>query len=167
MDNRQRNTEIALNKFGKYLVTESRKNLTRKKKNVTSKLYQSLDYDVKSMPNSLEFDFLMEEYGEWVDKGRKAGTPPPFSAIRKWVQDRRIQFRDNSGKFKSYDSTAWAVVKKIGRDGIDPSNFYSRPFNLGFKKLPREVVEAYALDVEDFLEFSIDKLNEKYKDGGS
>lgn len=167
MNDRQRNTELALNKFGKYLVKESRKNLTRMKKNVSSKLYQSLDYDVKSMPNSLEFDFLMEDYGEWVDKGRKAGTPPPFSAIRKWVQDRRIQFRDNSGKFKSYDSTAWAVVKKIGRDGIEASNFYSRPFQLGYNKLPNELVEAYALDVEDFIEFSLDKLNEKYKDGDS
>lgn len=167
MSDRQRNTELALNKFGKYLVTESRKNLTRMKKNVSRKLYESLDYDVKSMPNSLEFDFLMEEYGEWVDKGRKAGTPPPFSPIREWVQQRRIQFRDNSGKFQTYDQTAWAVVKKIGRDGIEASNFYSRPFQLGYKKLPNELVEAYALDVEDFLEFSIDKLNEKYKDGGS
>jgi hypothetical protein len=161
------NTQKALEKFGKYLVTESRKNLTRKKKNVKGKLYESLDYDVKEMPNSFQFDFLMEDYGEWVDKGRKAGKNPPFSAIREWVQDRKIQFRSNKGKFQSYDQTAWAVVKKIGRDGIEPSDFYSRPFNLGFNRLPQEVVEAYALDVEEFLEFSIKKLNEEYKDGGS
>ena len=36
------NTKKALEKFGKYLVKESRKNLTRKKKNVTSSLYDSL-----------------------------------------------------------------------------------------------------------------------------
>ena len=159
------NTKKALEKFGKYLVKESRKNLTRKKKNVTSSLYDSLDYQVKAMPNSFEFDFLMEEYGEWVDKGRKAGKNPPFSPLRKWVQDRRIQFRDNSGRFQTYDQTAWAVVKSIGKKGIEPSNFYTRPFNLGFQKLPNEVAEAYALDVEEFLEFTIDKLNEQYKDG--
>lgn len=161
------NTKKALEKFGKYLVKESRKNLTRKKKNVTSSLYDSLDYQVKAMPNSFEFDFLMEEYGEWVDKGRKAGKNPPFSPLRKWVQDRRIQFRDNSGRFQTYDQTAWAVVKSIGKKGIEPSNFYSRPFNLGFQKLPNEVAEAYALDVEEFLEFTIDKLNEQYKDGSN
>jgi len=159
------NTKKALEKFGKYLVKESRKNLTRKKKNVTNSLYDSLDYQVKAMPNSFEFDFLMEEYGEWVDKGRKAGKNPPFSPLRKWVQDRRIQFRDNRGRFQTYDQTAWAVVKSIGKKGIEPSNFYSRPFNLGFQKLPNEVAEAYALDVEEFLEFTIDKLNEQYKDG--
>jgi len=161
------NTKKALEKFGKYLVKESRKNLTRKKKNVTSSLYDSLDYEVKAMPNSFEFDFLMEEYGEWVDKGRKAGKNPPFSPLRKWVEDRRIQFRDNRGRFQTYDQTAWAVVKSIGKKGIEPSNFYTRPFNLGFQKLPNEVAEAYALDVEEFLDFTIDKLNEQYKDGSN
>src|SRR6056300_1327266 len=159
------NTKKALEKFGTYLVKESRKNLTRKKKNVTNSLYDSLDYEVKAMPNSFEFDFLMEEYGEWVDKGRRAGKNPPFSPLRKWVQDRRIQFRDNRGRFQTYDQTAWAVVKSIGKKGIEPSNFYTRPFNLGFQKLPNEVAEAYALDVEEFLDFTIDKLNEQYKDG--
>jgi hypothetical protein len=161
------NTEKALERFGRYLVIESRKNLTRKKKNVTNSLYESLDYKVKAMPNSFEFDFLMNEYGEWVDKGRKAGKKPPFSPIRKWVEERRIQFRDNSGKFQTYDQTAWAVVGGIGRNGIEASNFYSRPFKLGYDRLPNEVVEAYALDVEDFLEFTIDKLNKQYKDGGN
>ena len=161
------NTKRVLDKFGKYLVKESRKNLTRKKKNVTNSLYESLDYDIKAMPNSFEFDFLMNEYGEWVDKGRKAGKNPPFSPLRKWVQDRRIQFRSNKGKFQTYDQTAWAIVKSIGKKGIPASNFYSRPFQLGYAKLPNEIVEAYALDVEDFLEFTIDKLNEQYKDGGN
>jgi len=161
------NTQRALDKFGKYLVRESRKNLTRKNKNVTNSLYESLDYDVKAMPNSFEFDFLMNEYGEWVDKGRKAGKNPPFSPLRKWVQDRRIQFRSNKGRFQTYDQTAWAIVKSIGKKGIPASNFYSRPFNLGYAKLPQELVEAYALDMEDFLEFTIDKLNEKYKNGGN
>ncbi len=161
------NTQKALNKFGKYLVKESRKNLTRKKKNVTNSLYESLDYDVKAMPNSFEFDFLMNEYGEWVDKGRKAGKNPPFSPLRKWVEDRRIQFRSNKGKFQTYDQTAWAIVKSIGKKGIPASNFYSRPFQLGYAKLPNEIVEAYALDVEDFLEFTIEKLNKEYKDGSN
>jgi len=161
------NTKKALEKFGKYLVKESRKNLTRKKKNVTNSLYDSLDYQVKAMPNSFEFDFLMEEYGEWVDKGRRAGKNPPFSPLRKWVEDRRIQFRDNRGRFQTYDQTAWAVVKSIGKKGIEPSNFYTRPFNLGFQKLPNEVAEAYALDAVEFIEFTIDKLNEQYKDGSN
>jgi len=165
VDNRSRNTEIALNKFGKYLVTEARKNLTRKNKNNTKKLYDSLRYEVNVMPNSMNFDFFMEEYGEWVDKGRKKGKNPPQSAILKWVEQRRIQFRDNRGRFKTYDSTAWAITKSIGKRGIPATEFYSRPFKLGYERLPDEVIQAYALDVAEFLEFSINELNKKYKNG--
>ena len=167
MENRNRNTQLALEKFGKYLVTESRKNLTRKKKNNTRKLYDSLDYDVQVMANSLNFGFIMEEYGEWVDKGRKKGKMPPTSALRKWVEQRNIQFRDNRGRFKTYESTAWAIAKSIKKRGIPATEFYSRPFNLGYQRLPNEVVQAYALDVKDFLEFTIDELNKKYKDGSN
>ena len=60
------NTKLALDKFGKYLVTQSRANLTRQKKNVTKTLYNSLDYEVKVNPKSIEFDFIMEAYGEWL-----------------------------------------------------------------------------------------------------
>ena len=157
------NTRLALNKFGKYLVAESRKNLTKKKKNVTGNLYQSLAYEITTGPNSLDFDFLMAEYGEWVDKGRKAGKMPPFGAIYAWTARRRLQFKDNSGKFLSYAETARKVMIKIKNKGIEPSNFYSRPFQLGFDKLPTEIQQAYGLDVEDFLEFTINELNKKYK----
>lgn len=161
------NTRLALDKFGKYLVTESRKNLTRKKKNVSGSLYRSLSYELTTGPSSIGFDFLMNEYGEWVDKGRKAGKFPPYQNILDWVKARRFQFREldgkNKGKFKSYEETARAVWFKIKNKGIKPTDFYSRPFNLGFQKLPVELQEAYGLDVESFLEFTINELNKKYK----
>jgi hypothetical protein len=160
------NTQIALDRFGKYLVKEARKNLTRKKKNVSKALYKSIDYEVQVMENSINFNFLMEEYGEWVDKGRKAGKMPPVSAIEKWVEQRKIQFRDNRGRFESYNSTAWAIAKSIKKRGIPPTKFYSRPFRLGFAKLPQELTQAYALDVEDFLDYTLNELNTKYKNGG-
>ena len=59
MEIKAKNTEKALEKFGKYLVKESRKNLTRKNKNNTKRLYDSLDYEIKVMPNSMSFDFVM------------------------------------------------------------------------------------------------------------
>jgi len=164
-DIKTKNTEAALDKFGKYLVKEARKNLTRKKKNNTKALYNSLDYEVNVMPNSLTFDFVMEEYGEWVDKGRRAGKMPPVSAIEKWVEQRKIQFRDNKGRFETYRTTAFLIARSIKKRGIPATNFYTRPFNLGFAKLPRELTEAYALDVTEFLDYTLNELNTKYKDG--
>lgn len=167
---RYENTKAALDEFGEYLVREARKNLTRLRKNSSKTLYQSLDYEANVMPNSIDFNFLMEEYGEWVDKGRKPGTLPPVrnqkgEGILNWVERKRIQFRDNRGRFESYRTTAWIIAQSIKKRGIPASEFYSRPFNLGFNRLPQELTEAYALDVEDFMEFTIDKLNVKYKNG--
>ena len=100
------NTKFALDKFGKYLVQQSRANLTKQKKNVTKNLYNSLAYETKVNPKSIEFDFLMAEYGEWVDKGRKKGKMPPFGAIYAWVARRKIQFKDvKTKKFLSYSET--------------------------------------------------------------
>ena len=70
-----------LENFGRYLVKESRKNLTRKGKRDRSKLYNSLDYNLRVGPNSFEFDFLMEDYGDFVDQGVK-GTKSSFKAPR-------------------------------------------------------------------------------------
>jgi hypothetical protein len=163
-----------LDNFGRYLVKESRKNLTRKGKRDRSKLYNSLDYNVKVSPNSFEFDFLMEDYGDFVDQGVK-GTKSSFKAPRSkyrlgtgtgkrggltnaiddLVRRKRIQFRDKKGRFMSFKSTSFLIRRSIWQKGLETTNFYSRPFELGFNKFTEDIVEAYALELEDFLEFSI------------
>lgn len=165
-----------LNDFGKYLVTESRKNLTRKKKNDTGSLYDSLSYTYKESRNSFEFSFTMEDYGKFKDKGVKGksssfkapNSPYRFgtgtgkkggltNAIDKWVRRKRFQFRHKTGsqkgKFMSYEQTARLITGSIYHKGIETTNFYSRPFELGFKRIPNDIVEAYGLELDNFFTF--------------
>lgn len=165
--------ETALNDFGKYLVKESRKNLTRKGNNDTKGLYDSLDYEVKVSKNSFEFSFLMQDYGKFQDKGVKGKassskapkSPYKFgtgtgkkggltNSIDKWVRRKRFQFTNKKGKFLSYEQTARLVTRSIYLKGIEPTNFYSRPFELGFKRLPDELIEKYALEIDNFFDFA-------------
>ena len=44
----------ALDNFGKYVVQQSRSNLTKKDKNVSKGLYNSIKYDTKVSKNSFE-----------------------------------------------------------------------------------------------------------------
>lgn len=162
-----------LHKFGKSLVKQSRTNLTKKGKNNTSNLYKSLSYEVKVNKNSFEFSFLMEDYGDFVDKGVKgakssAKAPTsPFKfgkgtgkkggltkGIDRWVRQKRIQFRKPNGRFMTYDSTSFLIRRSVFLTGIKTTLFYSRPFELGFKRLPDDLVEAYALEIDNLLEFS-------------
>lgn len=164
-----RHTKDALNNFAKYVIKQSRSNLTRKKKSVSSNLYKSLDYDLKVMPNSFSMSFLMEEYGVYQDRGvsgtkKKYNTPhkfttkqPPVKPIQDWVRARRIRFRDEKGRFTkgNYKSIAFVIARSIKEKGIKPSLFFTKPFENAFKNLPEDVVEAFGLDVENFLKFTI------------
>ena len=57
-------TREELNRFAKYVIQQSRTNLTKGRKNVSGDLYNSLGYDLKVMPNSFSLEFFMPEYGE-------------------------------------------------------------------------------------------------------
>jgi len=165
------NVSTYLNDFGKYIVQQSRTNLTKKGKKDTNELYKSIGYDLTVSKNSFRLSFKMTDYGRFVDLGVKgvsssAKAPnSPFKfgtgsgknggltrGIDGWVKRKRIQFKNRgNGKFLSYDQTAFLIRNSIWNKGIRPSNFFERPFELAFKKLPDEIVESYALDVDKFL----------------
>jgi hypothetical protein len=111
----------------------------------------------------------MEDYGVFQDQGvsgtkKKYNTPfsykskrPPLQPILNWVEKRRFQFRKENGKFMSYKSTAFLITRGIFKNGIKPSLFFTKPFEKAFERLPDELVEAYGLDVEQFLKYTITK----------
>ena len=167
-------TRDTLNKFAKYVIQQSRSNLTKSDKNVSKELYNSLDYDLTVSKNSFSLSLLMEDYGIFQDKGVKGKTSSakapnsPFqfgsgtgkkggltNGIDKWVRRRRFQFRDKKGKFMSYQSTAFLITRSIYNKGIKPSMFFTKPFEKAFKGLNEELVKAYALDVEKFMATTI------------
>jgi hypothetical protein len=168
LDNK--NTKEYLNAFAKYVIQQSRSNLTKQGKNVDKKLYNSLDKEIEVGANSFRMAFLMEDYGAYQDKGvsgtqKKYDTPfsykskrPPLKPIQDWVTKRRFQFRNReTGKFMSYKSTAFLITKGIFKNGIKPSLFFTKPFEKAFERLPNELVEAYALDVEKLLQQTVNK----------
>ena len=169
------NVEKELKNFATYVVTKARINLRGSDKNSSGKLAKSLDSNVKVSKNSFELSFLMEEYGVFQDKGvrgksssaKAPNSPFKFGSgtgkkgglsegINKWVKRKRFQFRDKkSGRFLSYDSTAFLISRSIYQKGIAPSLFFTKPFEKAFKGLNKDLVEAYKLDVEALMKNSI------------
>ena len=169
------NVEKELKNFAKYVVTKSRMNLRSSDKNSSGDLSRSLDSDVKVSKNSFQLAFMMEDYGVFQDKGVKGKSSSakapnsPFKfgtgtgrkgglseGINKWVKRKRFQFRDKkSGRFLSYDSTAFLISRSIYQKGIAPSLFFTKPFEKAFKNLNKDLVEAYKLDVEQLMKNTI------------
>ena len=56
---------------------------------------------------------------------------------------------------RSKGLSPFAVAKAVYHQGIAKTNFFTKPFEEAFKRLPEELVEAYGLDVEDFIEFTL------------
>lgn len=162
-----------LDRFGKYVVQQSRSNLSKSDKNDSKSLYNSIGYQLEVSPNSFSLSFTMEDYGEFVDKGVKgvsssAKAPKsPFKfgtgtgkkggltkGIDGWVRRKRFQFKERgTGKFLSYESTAFLIRRSIWHKGIETTNFFTKPFERAFARLSDDVVEAYSLEVDDLLKF--------------
>ncbi len=174
----------ALNKFGERVVIDSKKNLKKKNKVASGRLINSIDYDVKVSKNSFELSFEAEDYWEFTDYGVKGlgGTKADGSkwktkrvtnnrfsykangkssngrflqSLNGWTIKRSIAPRSEDGKFIKRRSLLFAIRTSIIHTGLETTSFFTKPFDKEFKELPDELVEAYALDVEELLKFAV------------
>jgi hypothetical protein len=114
-------TRDALNKFAKYVVQQSRSNLTKSDKNVSKELYNSLGYDLNVSKNSFSLSILMEDYGVFQDKGVKGKDPSKVSknAKIKGQQAPNSPYKFGSGNYSGQWSSfvgkleVWAKRKNI------------------------------------------------------
>ena len=164
------NTKESLEKFRKFVAQQSRSRLSKARKNDSKGLYKKLDGVLKVSPNSFKLSWDLG-YGNFQDKGvsgteKKYDTPysykskmPPIKPLADWAKRKGIKLRDEKGKFKKggYKTLGFLIARSIQRKGIKPSLFFTKPFEQGFKKLPDELLEAYGLDVEEFLQFTLNK----------
>jgi len=157
-------TKNILNKFAKYVIQQSRTNLTKNKKNSSKSLYNSLDFKYKAVNGGIGIQFLMDEYGLYQDKGvsgkkKKYNTPfsykdkmPPSSALDKWSVRKGIAPRDKSGKFIPRKSINFLIARSIYNKGIKPSLFFTKPFEKAYKDLPKDLVKGFINDIEITIE---------------
>jgi len=168
------NVKQSLDTFAKRVVSRSRANLTREKKNITKNLYDSLGYDLKVHAQSFSLKMLMEDYADFQDKGvsgteRKYDTPYSYKqssnllgfelatgTFAKWAKFRGIRFRSAVGQFAkgNYKTIGISIALAKKRKGIKPTHFFTRPFEAAFKDLPEDLIEAFALDIQDFMKFT-------------
>lgn len=156
-----KNLTDIFNKLGKQVIKQSRSNLTRQDKNVTRKLYDSLDYELTVKDGSIQISFLMEEYGKLVDEGVNGkkvnhGAPnsfknkmPPIQDIADWAKARNIRLRDDKGKFKkgNYKTIGFLIARSIFENGMKPSLFFTKAYNNVFDKIDKDIIESI---VDDF-----------------
>ena len=108
-----RNLRDELNKFAKYVISQSRSNLTRGGKKLSSKLYNSLGFDISSRGTSMSLTFKMDSYGKFQDKGVKGKDP---SRVSPNAKIRGQQAPNSPYKFGTGSTKGWGkFVKRMSQ----------------------------------------------------
>lgn len=167
---------IVLDKFGRRVKKEARTALTKKDKNASKELYDSIGYEFKENKNSFELSISMLPYGKFVDKGvtgaggHKDGLNKSVGGFRfgtgnfsgqsgefekridKWMYSRGIAPRDKkTGRFMKRATVNFLIRRKIYQKGLKPTLFITKPFESAFKSLPDDLINGYGLEVDKFL----------------
>ena len=177
------NVEDELNAFRKHVITEARKNLTRNKKNASKTLYNEMSSFLKVSKNSFELGFEMPIYGQFQDQGvsgkkKKYNTPfsyktkmPPSKIFEDWIKRKGIKGRDRgytkkdgtkvkgTGRFITHKTLSYLIARSVFNNGIKPSLFFTRPFELAYKRLGDDIIESFGLDIDEFLQYTLKKYD--------
>ena len=143
------NVKKVLQTWGKETVAEMVAILKLKSKEATGKLLQSLKSDLREGLEQIVLEIEMEDYGKWVDKGRRAGEKmPPKEPIEKWMELKGIDLK-----------YSFPIRRKIGRDGIEAVNFFEVPLLLKLEMLDAPLQDAMRQDLLDRVAAMADKIN--------
>ena len=155
--------EKALEKYAKYVIQQSRSNLTKKGNKASGDLYKSLGYNV----NEDNITFTSENYGPFQDQGVRgknayysASANSPFrfgtgtgrkggltQGIAKWIKQKGIKGRDKkTGRFITDKSLTFLISRSIYDKGLRATLFFTKPFEAGLVKYGDEIAAAFIED---------------------
>ena len=103
-------------------------------------------------------DGKKKKYGK-----RKSGLPtfsykdkmPPPKKLDKWVVRKGLKgTRDAKGRFVGRKALTFIIARSIFMKGLEPTYFFTNAFDAAYKKLPKEFIDKYELDIDNFLKFT-------------
>ena len=134
------------NNWGAQVVAQAKANLRQKRKIASGKLYESITYEVSPKGGVI---FYYEDYGEYVESGRKKGIMPPVGPLIQWARVKNLQqFRDKKGKYISNEQRGWAIAFGIKKNGIKAFPFYQEAIDQSTDDLAYQLEEALAQAIE-------------------
>lgn len=108
--------------LGQFIINELAKELIKQDHRATGKLIASLDYKVLDDFIGTVLRIEMNDYGEYVNVGRKRGAAKvPINALVDWIKVKGIESNN-----KKALGIAFAIQKTIQKEGIPTRKSRSR-----------------------------------------
>lgn len=137
--------------FNEKLQSKALKNLSDSKS--SGRLQSSLKVTDKASSGDFEIFIEMEEYGKYVDEGRKPGKGAPIADLKKWIVEKGLQLRDSTKSTQTTEqkinSLAFLINRKIKKKGINATNFLKDALDELTPKFADDLAGAYADDIVD------------------
>lgn len=130
------NSRKVLDSFAKEKVRDMQDRLKNFQKNDTNTLTKSISYQIVETKKGIRVDFYMEDYGKYVEGGRK-----PFLA---WPAAKLVSKKIKDSRRK--------LAKEGNPQGLQPFPFIDQAFsNTQLIKFDKIFQEAMAKDLEEFV----------------
>jgi len=148
-----------LENIGQFIINELTKELIKQDHRATGKLISSLNYDTIQRSSSATLLINMEDYGKFVNTGRKRGAAKvPIDALVEWIKQKGIETNN-----KKVLGMAFAIQKTIQKEGIPTRNSRKRGKRIEFVNDTLERIDSIVLSmieagVTKQLQASIDNL---------
>lgn len=104
--------------LGQLIINELGKELIKQQHRATGDLISSLDYRLKNRSIGFTLEILMNDYGLFVNTGRKPGKKKvPIQALLEWIKQKGIETNN-----KKALGVAFAIQKTIQKEGSPTRN---------------------------------------------
>ena len=144
-------TKKALENYRKIVVSELKRQLNKPGSDLEKSIVD------KKITNKDGFTISMNEYGTFVNDGRRPGKFPPRQKIEDWINKKGIKPKTlKSGKTPTLRQLGFLIGRSIARNGIQPVRFFDIIDKIE-PKMTKEIEAAYLKDLELDLDKKIPK----------
>jgi hypothetical protein len=142
--------ESILSKYGDSVIKTAIAKLIQLGKVASGRLKKSLGYKIVKTSDSYQIRFEGADYMDEVENGRKPGKMPSVGKIQQWMQYKGLPEKDNK-------SVAFLIARSIGRNGIEPTQFFRKSIIENNDKFRKTMTK----DLSDYIIRDIKKIIQK------
>ena len=137
------NLKKCLEEYSMYLLQASRNNMP-----TYYELKDKIKFVMNVNGNFYEIEFNAPAYWKYANDGRRPGKMPQVNVIADWVRRRNITpYALKNGKLPTTDQLAFAIAKKIGRDGTTGIHFLEKSIDEQKSYWDDKISEAISNDI--------------------
>ena len=138
-----------IEKLVEQLASLYRSNL---EESIASGTLSNFTFRINLQGNYFEVIFLLPEYWQYVEYGRRAGKQPPIEAIEEWIRVKPIIPYAVNGKVPDTRQLAFLIARKIGWEGTEGRKPLTKAmYSDNAENIIQEIKQAFANQVNDYL----------------